>query len=287
MRKIIFFAMLLSFLSGFAGNITVLSDNEIFHMVNKKSKKIYPYHILTPNTSIKVQVSQIDSLEILTRQIITSDLIEYQYSVQSKDSLRSIQKSARSSSVSSGVSGEKISTYNKFVMEIPASKEVITVKNVSKHSIIIKFNADKYTRKLEEVDFVAFTPEKYGKEVVLNTQDNNYTYFSPNDREIILTLDGPMQLKIISRLLFEDTITSHLTYRYEISTDDEFIVEHLETAVKSSKTNLINNNEIGVSTGNVQFVDVENGKHQIRVKAPDDNRNVIFRFFINKNRIGR
>jgi hypothetical protein len=287
MKKIILLVFIFSLLSVFAEKVILLSEAEIFQLVNTKTKKIYPYYLLQPQASIRLQVRDLDSLEILSRQIITSNSIEYQYAITVGETNQTISKTARISAESRGVSGEKISTFNKQVIPIENQQELIVIKNSSPHRLIIKFDADKYSRQYRPVEFLAFTPHKFGDEITLSIDDNMYAYFSPNSSDIELTLEGPMQFKIISRLMFEDTFTSRQTYRYQVAVNGKSAGEYLETAVKSSKANIVNDSETGVSTGSTETLNLPKGIHNIRISAPDNNRNVIFRFFINKNAIGR
>ena len=287
--KYCFFLIVLIFILS-ASSVTIDFKSEVspFRIVNQNNNKIYNYQLLTPNTEIDLSLQSIDSLEIFSRVPISSkEEVFYRYQVVTPDSVFEVNKSAKISSVSRGITGEQVSTYNKFVLPIKNRKESISIKNISNHDVYMKFDAPKYSKKYHKVDYISLSPKHYRKEIVLQIDENEYTYYSTNSHHVSFTLEGPIRLKIISRLLFDDTITNHQSYRFNILDNGEKEVEFFETARKSQKAKLLFDNDKGVSSGAIHFYEIDEGYHQIKLESPDKNRDIIFRIYIDKEAIGQ
>lgn len=263
----------------------VRTTNE-FSIFNSKANKIIKYFLILPEEEIKIKTSNIDSLRIYSRLILEKDYkLSYKYLFIINDEEKKVERSARVSSVSRGLAGEKISTFNKYLYKLDGNTNDIIIKNVSNQKLLIKIRCNTIRSKDTEVEFVAFTPQIYNDEKVLLINDKEYTYYIPKSREIKLLLEGPVLLKIISRLVFDNLIVKKYNYRFELYDNEELLTTFQEEAHKSAKAIFANYQNKIPSTGDVNIIELSDGLHHIVIKDCDRNRELIFRLYINKSAV--
>ncbi|MCK4339889.1 MAG: hypothetical protein KAW87_07895, partial [Candidatus Cloacimonetes bacterium] len=134
-------------------------------------------------------------------------------------------------------------------------------------------------------EFVAFTPQTYYDEKVLIINEKEYTYYTPESGEIKLILEGLVLLKIISRLVFDNHITKKYNYRFELFDNTELMTTFQEEAHKSAKAIFADYQNKTPSTGDVNILKFAEGLHHIVIKDCDQNRELIFKFYINKSAV--
>jgi len=263
----------------------VRTTNE-FSIFNSKANKIIKYFLILPEEEIKIKTSNIDSLRIYSRLILEKDYkLSYKYLFIINDEEKKVERSARVSSVSRGLAGEKISTFNKYLYKLDGNTNDIIIKNMSNQKLLIKIRCNTIRSKDTEVEFVAFTPQIYNDEKVLLINDKEYTYYIPKSREIKLLLEGPVLLKIISRLVFDNLIAKKYNYRFELYDNEELLTTFQEEAHKSAKAIFANYQNKIPSTGDVNIIELSDGLHHIVIKDCDRNRELIFRLYINKSAV--
>jgi len=234
----------------------VRTTNE-FSIFNSKANKIIKYFLILPEEEIKIKTSNIDSLRIYSRLILEKDYkLSYKYLFIINDEEKKVERSARVSSVSRGLAGEKISTFNKYLYKLDGNTNDIIIKNVSNQKLLIKIRCNTIRSKDTEVEFVAFTPQIYNDEKVLLINDKEYTYYIPKSREIKLLLEGPVLLKIISRLVFDNLIVKKYNYRFELYDNEELLTTFQEEAHKSAKAIFANYQNKIPSTGDVNIIEL-------------------------------
>ena len=89
-------------------------------------------------------------------------------------------------------------------------------------------------------------------------------------------------MKIISRILFDTNYITNLGYRYQVFDKREFLTEFIEKAYKSKSGWIRNEPDIIPSTGDVNIIKLPAGIHHISIENKDKNKELIFRFYINK-----
>ncbi len=283
MRKIVF--LLLFTLSLFAAKIEIENGTEDFLFFNKKNSKIYTYVLLNSGESFKCNTVQIDSLEVYSRLIMNGVGAEnYQYEISINDETRVLEKSAIKSKICKGVNGEAISRFNKFKTALLLPKNKIKIKNISEKRVIFKIKNDEVVKSNKKIDFIRFTPNFYGTEKTLFLNEKEFTYYSPKADKIKLTLQGPIVLKIVSRMLFEDNFINKDGYKFNIYDNRELFSEITEIAYKSNKA-WIAENQKTPSIGDVNIIKLPKGIHHIEVENRAQNRDLMFRFYINKNSV--
>jgi hypothetical protein len=267
--------------------IEYLSNPYKFPIFNTDTEKIINYYLLQPDEELVANAVGVDSLYIYTRLIIKDDTpSNYTYSLQIslKPPIR-VEKSARKSSVSRGIAGEEISTYNKFTYKLDRASHIIKIKNLSERDFIVRLHSNNISESAKKIFYVSFLPQKHGIEKSIIVDDREYTYYFPSNEKIELTLEGPVLLKIISRLVFPNSIEERYGYRYNLYDNGKLLCTFTEDAYKSRKAIFKDEKEKVISTGDVNIIKLSDGIHHLVVEDCDQNRDLVFRFYINKSSI--
>ena len=266
-----------------AADINYNSDPEEFLIYNRRNSKIYNYFLLKPTENISCTLVNIDTLNVYSRSIMYNESsINYQYKVRIGNEELILDKSAKLSDSSRGVNGENISSYNKYVTKIYERKVNFSITNISQNDLVFKISGSNIISSNKEIDYIRYTPNFYGDVKTLVLDEKEYTYYVPKSDKIQLTLEGPIVLKIISRMLFNTNYINNSGYRYRVFDNREFFAEFTEKAYKSKRNWVKNEPDIIPSTGDVNIIKFPVGIHHISIENKDTNRDLIFRFYINK-----
>ncbi len=287
MKKILISLALLGItLSVMAADIHYNSDPEEFLVYNRRNSKIYNYFLLKPAENISCTLINVDTLNVYSRTIINNVFsLNYQYKVKIGNIEKVLEKFAKLSKTSRSVNGENISSYNKFAKKINEEKVSFTLTNISQNDLVFKISANNVVTSNKEIDYIRYTPSFYGGEKTLVINQKEYTYYIPKSDKIQLTLEGPIVLKIISRMLFDTNYINDSGYRYRVFDNREFFTEFTEKAYKSKSSWISNEPDLIPSTGDVNIIKLSAGIHHISIEDKDKNRDLIFRFYINKESV--
>jgi len=266
-----------------AADINYNSDPEEFLIYNRRNSKIYNYFLLKPSENISCTLINIDTLKVYSRSIMhNNSAIDYQYKVRIENEELILDKSAKFSESSRGVNGENISSYNKYVTKIYKGKVNLSITNISQNDLIFKISGNNIITSNKEIDYIRYTPNFYGDVKTLVLDEKEYTYYVPKSDKIQLTLEGPIVLKIISRMLFDTNYINNSGYLFRVFDNREFFAEFTEEAYKSKRNWIKNEPDLIPSTGDVNIIKLPAGVHHISIENKDKNKNLIFRFYINK-----
>ncbi len=305
-----------------AGTVKYNNAPEKFKVFNKKSKKIITYYMVKPGKLLSVSTKRLNDISILSRVFTgtKNKINSYSYSVNFNNSLNSVStvtKLVKPSSSTYGLGGETISAFNKYKIDLKVynrnsekiSKEEgkkagkfklnsnlnnkLVIKNLSNYTILYKITSKDIIRsKKDIVEYIHFTPNIYNEEIEITNGEKKYNYFTSSikkekDKLLSLQLEGPVILKIVSRMLFSDdkNFTESSGYEYNILNNDSMLVNFNEKCIKSRKTTILGNNSITPSRGTTNIIKLEKGIHNITIEAPNPNRDLAFRFYINKKAI--
>ena len=282
------FIIILLFIAGslFAGQIKFNNQTNEFPLFNRNNSKIYKYYLVEPGGKLDFTCKGADSLIILSRVLIEDNSsLEYQYSLNRAGESKRVIKQAKESTVTRGIGGEIVSSYNKLALKVKNYNERFEIYNISGSKIIFKLNADIANTSNNAIEYIRFTPNYYEVEKVIQINDKTYTYYSSADQPMELTLEGPVVLKIISRLIFDSNFVNKKKYRYQVFDNDVLIAEFTEDAYKSKDAILVDDTNRIPSTGDVNIITLEKGIHKIKIKDGAINRDVILRLYISKSSV--
>lgn len=138
----------------------------------------------------------------------------------------------------------------------------------------------------KDIEFVNYNPSAFETEKTLKLDNKEYTYYTSNGKKIELVLEGPVTLKIMSRLIFEYNYVNSQAYRYNIYDNGTLHSSFNDTAYKSDTAIIKELPEMIPSNGDKNILKLTKGVHHIIVEDGDQNRDLMFRFYISKSAIG-
>ncbi|MCD6181096.1 MAG: hypothetical protein J7K89_01790 [Candidatus Cloacimonetes bacterium] len=267
-----------------AGEITAIGSHDDYMIYNKTNSKIVRYLELKPQASVTFHTVNINSIDVLTRLVMPSNKgVEYRYEIAFDGTRKKITKTARTSRTSQGVNGETISKYNKLCQAIPRNNKQVTIINTSAYTLLVKINSTEISRSTRTIDYVAYSPDVYDADTVLKLNGREFTYY--HGGKISLTLEGPIYLKVFSRLLFDNSYTPSMHYAFNVYDNNTLLRAYTEKAHKSRNTCLVGDATIIPSTADINIIRLDAGTHHIRIEDGAINRNVIFKFYISKSAV--
>lgn len=290
MKKLfIVFIILISSLqlSAQQSELTFAQEPEEFLLYNSNNQKMYSYYLLHSKENITLTTSYLDTLEIYSRIFFEqrADSRSYEYVLTYDTVADTIHKTCRKSSVTRGVNGQPVSTYNKYVIALKNTQSVLKIINLSSVPILFKFDYNSPTNYSSQHEYIAYSPDIYEDEKVLVLNDKEYTYYEPKSNKISLDLEGPIYLKIISRVIFDMPATKKIDYQFDVYDNSSLLASFSEVGYKSSKSILTNNIEHIPSTGDVNILHFDKGAHHIEIRKTSNNHEVMFRLYINKKAV--
>jgi len=289
-KKLFIFTSLTLFIcfSLYAGKILQMDSLAPFSIYNKNNGKIYDYYLLKAGENIELDLSKSEKLNFYTRLLFDSgikDSKDYKYTITMNDSIRKIiKKKSGPSGVSKGLQGQTVSTYDKARVILGKNTKNITITNPTEYDILLKIiNVNGSQKQEKEFEFVTFPIQNYGEKLVLNIEGEDYSYYSPGRESISFALQGPFELKIFSRVIFSpDEISGNKRYRFRLYDNDKLFSEFNEVAEKSSRASIYNIQDKIPSTADINLIKIDHGLHEIEIKNPDINREIIFGIYLNK-----
>jgi len=258
-----------------------------FMLYNSNNQKLYSYYLLHSKENITLAPSNIDTLEIYSRIFFEQqkDSRSYAYVLTYNTRNDTIHKTCKQSSITRGVNGQVVSTFNKSLISLQNSQNTIKVENISLEPILFKFGYNSPSNFSSQHEYIAYSPDVYSDEKVLVLNDKEYTYYEPKSNKIALDLEGPIYLKIISRVIFDTPATKKIDYQFDVFDNGRVFASFSEVGYKSSKSILTNNIEFIPSTGDVNILHFDKGTHHIEIMKASINHTVLFRFYINKTAV--
>jgi hypothetical protein len=282
-RKFVFFVLVVFFISLFSGHIQIIGKTKKFQIFNEKTGKIITYCLINPGKEISFRVFDVDTLKVFSRIILVNENKKnYKYEIISEKQRKVINKEAVLSKISVALDGSKVSKYNLSKIVVTDKDDKFSIRNISEEKLLVKINSEDVSKSNRNIEFVNFTPTKHGKEQTIRIGEKSFTYFFPQNENIEFTLEGPIILKIVSRMIFNDNLVKKYKYDFNVYDNGKLTANVKETAFKSAKAVLENDNRRILSAGDVNVFKLSNGIHKITIENKNKNRELIFRFYISK-----
>ena len=258
-------------------------DYSKFKIYNRKDDKIINYIHLKPGEKLKFKTIDVDTLIILSRVTI-DEKATYSYQLKTAGTKKEIKKKIKLSNISQGLHGEQISAYNKIVFVPPGKQSNFQIKNTSSSQLLVRITSRELKNGTRKMEYIKFSPQAYGDEIMVCIGERSYTYYQPLKGSIRLNLNGPVLLKIISRILLSVDSTKKSEYYYQIFEKGEMLNQVFKSARISKKALLAEETDIIPSTGGINLLYLEEGPHELTLIC-EPGRDVIFRFYINKSSV--
>jgi len=268
----------------FPGEIRLNADQEEIQLFNSKNNKILSYMIVKPADKINFSTVDVDTLIVYSR-ILGAEAVSYNYLIEIANDARTVNRNSRKSNITKTLAGQPVSAYNSYKTAIGENCR-ITITNIWENDILIKLVAGVDERNLVDYEYIRFSPQNYKKEVIINVSDRDYVYYQSSENGIAFDLEGPVLLKIISRVIFHDNFQNNKGYRFTLYDNGEESAVFEETAYRSGKAYFPNMLDKTPSSGDINIIKIPDGRHHLVVEDGALNRDLIFRFYINKSSIG-
>jgi hypothetical protein len=262
--------------------VSANQKNRLYYLFNHDTGKLYRYYLLTPGEKLSSSVTDLDSLVIYTRVILHTEVpSEYSYKVTTDNFEAAVKREMTISKSSRGVSGDKVSSWNSY-MYFPMPEETkLTVTNNSELDLLVKISKPEQKTFTRKTEYIAYPPDRNGGEEQLLINEAQYTYYLADEKGITMQLEGPLLLKVVSRVKLNET--AELSYSWKALLDGEEVLKVDEFAPASISS--LANSTYKVTRGKVSILQVPTGIHSVKIMdiRPDD---IIYRFYLNKTAIG-
>lgn len=256
-----------------------------YYVFNNNTGKLYGYQYLEPNEKKRWDLDDPDSISVVTRLIAKNPADSvYSYQISFDGLERTVTRNLNISSVSRGVNGDKVTSWNRFRGFVSEPTKGVIIHNTSGYELLVKFKPDKRIkthRDNSESRYIAYPPDFYDQSYTIMINDNDYTYYQGKYNGIGLDLQGPVNLKIINRLIIEQV--ESLSFSWKVLIDGKEVL-YQEDSLPFSSSCLADSTS-QVTQGNVNILQIPAGKHHIRIidEAP---KGIIYRLYISKSAIG-
>lgn len=165
----------------------------------------------------------------------------------------------------SAFDGEPVGEIRKRILTIPAGTHKVRVYPVEENaSIALRiFQGDGRTRKLV---WVSYAPESYERAIRLHARDSEYTYYRFSlGTPVTLSVNGPLRLRVMTRLDFGVERGYYQNYAIKCSLDGNLIRTHNLRSRPSHTSTYPDLPEITPGTGETIEIEVPKGIHQIGI----------------------
>jgi len=234
----------------------------------------------------RAKTFEVDSLQVYSRLILNGKKEEeYSYKILVNNKPFEITRIAKKSRITRGLNGDEISGYNLYKTFINSDNSEVVITNTSQNKILFNISGNNVISDYRVIDYIRYTPQEYNEERVVLLNDTPYTYYGDSNGSIKLVLEGPIVLKIMSRIVFSRNYVNTKKYRYLVYDNDKLIGEYEEKAYKSNSAYLKDEEEKMLSTGDANILKLDRGIHNIRIENRDKHLDVIFRFYISKSSV--
>jgi len=277
----------IAFLICFVVLITVMvranQKNRIYYLFNNNTGKLYRYYQLKPSEKYTTNISPgVDSLIVYSRLILKADIPdEYSYQFSAGKINETVKRSVKSSVFTRGVSGAKVSAWNSYKYFMVAGDSKIMITNSGVNDLLIKINTPEKISYSRKTEYISYPPDNDVAMVQVKIKDDFYTYYKPDENGISMELEGPLLMKVVSRLIVNEV--EDISYSWSAFLDG---VEFLTVAESSPySTSTLADSSSAVTRGKSNIIQVPDGVHTLQIKdiEPDE---IIYRLYLNKTAIG-
>ncbi|MDP8211268.1 MAG: hypothetical protein P9M05_10655 [Candidatus Stygibacter australis] len=255
-----------------------------YYVFNASSGKMYRYHKLKPGEKYIWESTSPDSITVISRLITNSNTAEqYSYDAIYDGETHTVTRNLKVSKISRGVNGDKVSSWNSYRFNLTMPGKKLIISNSSGHQMLVKVNPDKRSVKKHktETDYIAYPPDYYDNNLDILVNDKAYTYYQGKDNDITLDLQGPLNLKIINRLIVNDV--ENLSFSWTALLDNEEILEVIDSLPYS--TSCLADSSSIVTQGKINIINIPKGKHTVKIVDAQP-KEILYRLYISKSAVG-
>jgi len=289
-KLILISAFLLTSSYLFGAEVTAQGKYRQIKMKNSKTGDIYTYYAVKAGEKVQFAAQSADSIAILTKVGTQKNDTVYTYRLEYDKVVKNVTKKIKKSTSFKALDGRTLSSFNKQTLKIPADKNSgwkFSFLNTAKQEVFVKaqaFNHGKKNSSVKKSAEIAYMPDRYQEEVELKSAKSVASYFAGTSAmPVEISLEGPIELKIISRMLFDNNLNTKADYGYKIFNNGKLLAEVAAKSSKSSEFVLSKQENLAVSKGFDHRILLPAGINQLRMECSNSNRKIFYRFYIKKS----
>lgn len=282
MKNVIIAVLLTLFGTLFGSHIAYQDGAEKYKLLSKETGKIMNYYKLNPGEKLHIKAVDVNGFKINTRIVYDSSSSgTYSYLLKYNGIEKEIIKTAKKSSLTRALDGSFVSSFNSVALNLKDYHNGIELVNTSREVILVKASGDNSSNSSPDIEYLNFYPEEFGKEINLMVKDKKYSYYSGNGTAIMLKLEGPVFLKIVSRMLLDPDVDVKQNYHYIVLNNGTEIAGYTEDANLSRSASV--EMDLSPSKGDVNILKLPAGLHTINIDSLG--QDLIYRFYISKSSV--
>ncbi|MDP8220437.1 MAG: hypothetical protein P9X26_03770 [Candidatus Stygibacter frigidus] len=255
-----------------------------YYVFSASSGKMFRYYKLMPGEKYTWESATPDSITVISRLIINSvDAQQYSYDAVYDGDTHAVTRNITPSKVSRGVNGDKVSSWNSYRFDLTMPTRKLVISNSSGHQMLVKVNPDKKGVKKHKTEsqYIAYPPDYYDDSFDILVNDKAYTYYQGATNGIELDLQGPLNLKIINRLIVDNV--ELLSFDWKVMLDNQEILEVADSLPYS--TSCLADSSSIVTQGKSNIINIPKGRHTIKIEDIQP-RGILYRLYISKSAVG-
>jgi len=282
MKNVIIGILLCLFGTLLGSHIAYEDGAEKYKLLSKETGKIMNYYKVNPGEKLHIKAVDVVGFKLNSRIVFgNSSSGTYSYTLIYNGTEREIIKTAKKSSVTRALDGSFVSTFNSVALGLENYHNGIEVLNSSREILLVKASGTNSSNSSPDIEYINFYPEMFGEEINLMVKDKAYSYYSTSGKDITLNLEGPVLLKIVSRMLLDPGLKVKQNYHFKVRDNDREIAGFTEDGRRSKSAQV--DMDLAVSKGDVNVLKLSAGMHKINIDSLD--QNLIFRFYISKSSV--
>jgi hypothetical protein len=256
--------------------------------------KRLPYYPLQQADDISLTIQGPTTLRLLTRIDFgnatggeKSYYIRYEREGGEKKALRRVAANSDKVVLADNKSNY-LSNSSYTVIDVPSGKQNYRffVKDNASYKLYYRFFAPR-TYSENDSSTVVFTPVKYTTTVPLLVKQKEHTYYRVGKQDSLkISVIGPARITVMTRLELEMPLLTAQKFRVQVFEDNQDKHTYSLKSWTSSNTEYKDKSTKVVGKAAKLYLDVPRGKHEYTFKLPDNNRSVLFRFYIPKKALG-
>ncbi len=257
--------------------------------------KTRSYFVLSDDKTVEVKIKGPTKLRVISRAVLETgqDSTDYSYISKREGAQKSLTVKHHSHVFDNGnlpgEGGGAMTAGRTRVIDVPRGEQTFrfSLPRNSKQTVLLRFARE--SNEFAQGDkIVAMTPISYTTRVDLITKEETSAYYrvGGNDK-VMLKLIGPLTLKTLSRIEFDQNMSGRQKWRVQVIEDGKVKATHSFSAVSSQVTTYRESAPYVPSRAEAFFIEVPEGTHEYEFRLPDNHRTVLFRYLLPEKQLGK
>ncbi len=257
--------------------------------------KTRSYYVLSGDKAVEVKVKGPTRLRIISRAVLETgqDSTEYSYISKREGAQKSVTVKHHSHLFDNGSlpgeGGGTMTASRTRVIDVPRGEQTFSfsLPRNSKQTVLLRFARE--SNEFAQGDkIVAMTPISYTTRADVVTKEETSAYYrvGGNDK-VVLKLIGPVTLKVLNRIEFDQNMSGRQKWRVQVIEDGKVKATHSFSAISSQVTTYRESAPYVPSRAEAFFIEVPEGTHEYEFRLPDNHRTVLFRYLLPEKQLGK